>query len=83
MPRRSPRRARPGPSIGPTVPTPDGTKSSVNGDFVVQGLGNIGGGLFGALPTGGSMSRTGVAVSAGAAPAGPGSSPVCGWPCSS
>nr|WP_224058551.1 hypothetical protein [Streptomyces kanamyceticus] len=55
----------------------------MNGDFVVQGLGNIGGGLFGALPTGGSMSRTGVAVSAGAAPAGPGSSPVCGWPCSS
>ncbi|MFI1979148.1 SulP family inorganic anion transporter [Streptomyces wedmorensis] len=53
-------------SIGPSVPNPDGTKSSVNGDFVAQGLGNIGGGLFGALPTGGSMSRTGVAVSAGA-----------------
>lgn len=53
-------------SIGPTVPNPDGSKSSVNGDFVAQGLGNIGGGLFGALPTGGSMSRTGVAVSAGA-----------------
>ncbi|MFF7591374.1 SulP family inorganic anion transporter [Kitasatospora purpeofusca] len=53
-------------SIGPSVPNPDGTRSSVNGDFVAQGLGNIGGGLFGALPTGGSMSRTGVAVSAGA-----------------
>ncbi|MFI9326230.1 SulP family inorganic anion transporter [Kitasatospora sp. NPDC052868] len=53
-------------SIGPGVPNPDGSKTSVNGDFVAQGLGNIGGGLFGALPTGGSMSRTGVAVSAGA-----------------
>ncbi|MCX5529448.1 SulP family inorganic anion transporter [Streptomyces sp. NBC_00006] len=53
-------------SIGPTVPNPDGSKSSVNGDFVAQGLGNLGGGLFGALPTGGSMSRTGVAVGAGA-----------------
>ncbi|MFE9139416.1 SulP family inorganic anion transporter [Streptomyces sp. NPDC007355] len=53
-------------SIGPSVPNPDGSRPSVNGDFVAQGLGNIGGGLFGALPTGGSMSRTGVAVSAGA-----------------
>ena len=53
-------------SIGPTVPNPDGTKSSVDGDFVAQGIGNIGGGLFGALPAGGSMSRTGVAVGAGA-----------------
>ncbi|MGW2589277.1 SulP family inorganic anion transporter [Streptomyces sp. NPDC001515] len=53
-------------SIGPTVRNPDGSKSSVNGDFVAQGLGNLGGGLFGALPAGGSMSRTGVAVSAGA-----------------
>lgn len=53
-------------SIGPTVRNPDGSKSSVDGDFVAQGLGNIGGGLFGALPAGGSMSRTGVAVGAGA-----------------
>ncbi|MFQ6854872.1 SulP family inorganic anion transporter [Streptomyces sp. 35M1] len=53
-------------SIGPSVPNPDGSRPSVSGDFVAQGLGNIGGGLFGALPTGGSMSRTGVAVSAGA-----------------
>ncbi|MBO0512075.1 SulP family inorganic anion transporter, partial [Streptomyces beijiangensis] len=53
-------------SIGPTVPNPDGTKSSVNGDFISQGIANVGGGLFGGLPTGGSMSRTGVAVSAGA-----------------
>ncbi|WP_328723507.1 SulP family inorganic anion transporter [Streptomyces sp. NBC_00247] len=53
-------------SIGPSIPNPDGTKSSVNGDFMAQGIGNIGGGLFGALPAGGSMSRTGVAVDAGA-----------------
>ncbi|MGW4350989.1 SulP family inorganic anion transporter [Nocardia sp. NPDC004582] len=53
-------------SIGPTVPNPDGSRSSMNGDFIAQGIGNVGGGLFGGLPTGGSMSRTGVAVSAGA-----------------
>ncbi|MET9539396.1 SulP family inorganic anion transporter [Streptomyces sp. NPDC006553] len=53
-------------SIGPSVPNPDGSKSSVNGDFAAQGLANLAGGLFQALPSGGSLSRTGVAVSAGA-----------------
>ncbi|MEU7738513.1 SulP family inorganic anion transporter [Streptomyces griseus] len=53
-------------SIGPSVPNPDGSKSSVNGDFAAQGLANLAGGLFQSLPSGGSLSRTGVAVSAGA-----------------
>ncbi|MER5948471.1 SulP family inorganic anion transporter [Streptomyces sp. NPDC001904] len=53
-------------SIGPSVPNPDGSRSSVNGDFAAQGLANITGGLFQSLPSGGSLSRTGVAVSAGA-----------------
>ncbi|MEE1791516.1 SulP family inorganic anion transporter [Streptomyces sp. BE308] len=53
-------------SIGPSVPNPDGSRSSVNGDFAAQGLANLAGGLFQALPSGGSLSRTGVAVSAGA-----------------
>ncbi|MFJ5138615.1 SulP family inorganic anion transporter [Streptomyces sp. NPDC088707] len=53
-------------SIGPSVPNPDGSKSSVNGDFTAQGLANLAGGLFQSLPSGGSLSRTGVAVSAGA-----------------
>lgn len=53
-------------SISPSVPNPDGSRSSVNGDFAAQGLANLAGGLFQALPAGGSLSRTGVAVSAGA-----------------
>ncbi|MGA4538877.1 SulP family inorganic anion transporter [Uniformispora flossi] len=52
--------------IGPSVPNPDGSRSSVNGDFAAQGLANVTGGLVQSLPSGGSLSRTGVAVSAGA-----------------
>lgn len=48
------------------MPNPDGTRSDINGDFRSQGYANLAGGLFQALPSGGSMSRTGVAVSAGA-----------------
>ncbi|MEV6104024.1 SulP family inorganic anion transporter [Streptomyces sp. NPDC051940] len=53
-------------SIGPSMPNPDGSRTSVNGDFTAQGLANAAGGLFSSLPSGGSLSRTGVAVSAGA-----------------
>ncbi|MFE4633828.1 SulP family inorganic anion transporter [Streptomyces sp. NPDC056773] len=53
-------------SIGSSVPNPDGSRASVNGDFAAQGLANVAGGLFQALPSGGSLSRTGVAVAAGA-----------------
>ncbi|MFE1317613.1 SulP family inorganic anion transporter [Kitasatospora phosalacinea] len=52
--------------ISPSVPNPDGSKSGVNGDFTAQGLANVAGSLFQSLPVGGSLSRTGVAVSAGA-----------------
>jgi SulP family sulfate permease len=52
--------------IAATVPNPDGSRSNTSRDFVAQGAANLAGGLFGALPTGGSLSRTGVAVSAGA-----------------
>ncbi|MEU1618706.1 SulP family inorganic anion transporter [Streptomyces sp. NPDC005722] len=52
-------------SIGLSVPNPDGSRSSANGDFAAQGLANLAGGLFQSLPSGGSLSRTGVAVSAG------------------
>ncbi|MFC8627378.1 SulP family inorganic anion transporter [Streptomyces anulatus] len=52
--------------IAPSMPNPDGTRSDVNGDFRSQGYANLAGGLLQALPSGGSMSRTGVAVSAGA-----------------
>ncbi len=52
--------------ISAAVPNPDGSRSNMNGDFMAQGAANVTGGLFGALPTGGSLSRTGVATSAGA-----------------
>jgi SulP family sulfate permease len=52
--------------ISAAVPNPDGSKASASGDFLAQGLANAAGGFFGALPAGGSLSRTGVAVSAGA-----------------
>lgn len=52
--------------IAAAVPNPDGSRSNTSADFTAQGAANLVGGLFGALPTGGSLSRTGVAVSAGA-----------------
>lgn len=52
--------------ISPSMPNPDGSRSDVDADFRSQGYANVLGGLFQALPSGGSMSRTGVAVSAGA-----------------
>ena len=52
--------------ISAAVPNPDGKRPNTNSDFVAQGAANLAGGFFGALPTGGSLSRTGVAVSAGA-----------------
>ncbi|OMB87414.1 transporter [Mycolicibacterium conceptionense] len=52
--------------ISAAVPNPDGSRTSMNGDFLAQGAANVAGGMFGALPAGGSLSRTGVATSAGA-----------------
>jgi SulP family sulfate permease len=52
--------------ISAAVPNPDGSRSNTSRDFSAQGLANLAGGFFGGLPTGGSLSRTGVAVSAGA-----------------
>ncbi len=52
--------------ISAAVPNPDRSRPSASGDFLAQGVANVAGSAFGALPTGGSLSRTGVAVSAGA-----------------
>ncbi|WP_105566770.1 SulP family inorganic anion transporter [Microbacterium halophytorum] len=52
--------------IGAAVPNPDGTRTDISKDFVAQGAANVAGGFFGALPVGGSLSRTGVATSSGA-----------------
>lgn len=52
--------------IGAAVPNPDGSRTNVSGDFTAQGIANVAGGFFRALPVGGSLSRTGVSTSAGA-----------------
>jgi SulP family sulfate permease len=52
--------------IGAAVANPDGSRPDASTDFRAQGLANITGGFFSALPTGGSLSRTGVGTSAGA-----------------
>ncbi|MDE0609852.1 MAG: SulP family inorganic anion transporter [Anaerolineaceae bacterium] len=48
------------------VPQPDGSQSNVHRDLTGQGLANIAGGLFQGLPSGGSLSRTAINLSAGA-----------------
>jgi len=52
--------------IAAAVPNPDGSRADASRDFLAQGLANLAGGWFQALPVGGSLSRTGVATSAGA-----------------
>jgi SulP family sulfate permease len=50
---------------GAAYPNPDGSRSSMSGDFTGQGLGNIAGSFFQAMPAGGSLSRTGLNASGG------------------
>ncbi|MFN2196924.1 MAG: SulP family inorganic anion transporter, partial [Anaerolineales bacterium] len=51
---------------GAAYPNPDGTRSNMSLDFSGQGLGNIAGSFFQAMPAGGSLSRTGINASGGA-----------------
>jgi len=53
-------------TVGAAYPNPDGSKSDVSRDFIAQGAANIVGGIFRTTVVGGSLSRTGVNVSAGA-----------------
>ncbi len=55
-----------GAGIGTAVPNPDGSSASQSRDFIGQGLGNIAGSFFQSLGSGGSLSRTGICVGAGA-----------------
>ena len=55
-----------GAGISTAVPNPDGSKASTSRDFVGEGLGNLAGSFFQSMGTGGSLSRTGVSVGAGA-----------------
>jgi SulP family sulfate permease len=52
--------------VGSAYPNPDDTKSDMSRDFTSQGLGNLFGSFFQALPAGGSLSRTGINASGGA-----------------
>ena len=52
--------------VGAAYPNPDGSRSNMSRDFLGQGLGNIAGSFFQAMPAGGSLSRTGVNASGGA-----------------
>ena len=55
-----------GAGVGQNYPNPGGDFPDASRDFVGQGAANIAGGLFGAIPSGGSMSGTAVTVQAGA-----------------
>jgi sulfate permease, SulP family len=55
-----------GAGISTAVPNPDGGKASQSRDFMGEGLGNLAGSFFQSMGTGGSLSRTGISVGAGA-----------------
>jgi SulP family sulfate permease len=55
-----------GAGISTAIPNPDGSKASASRDFLGQGLGNLAGSFFQSMGTGGSLSRTGISVGAGA-----------------
>jgi sulfate permease, SulP family len=55
-----------GAGISTAVPNPDGSKASQSSDFIGEGLGNLVGSFFQSMGTGGSLSRTGISVGAGA-----------------
>ena len=52
--------------VGSAYPNPSGRRSRMSRDFSGQGLGNLAGSFFQAMPAGGSLSRTGINVSGGA-----------------
>lgn len=49
-----------------TIREPDGREVDLNRDLAAQGLANVGGSFFRAMPSAGSLSRTAVNISAGA-----------------
>jgi sulfate permease, SulP family len=56
-----------GAGVAEAVPNPDGSASSTRRDFTAQGVANLGAGLFGGQPVGGSVGQTALNVTAGAA----------------
>jgi SulP family sulfate permease len=68
--------------IGAAVPNPDGSRTNVSGDFTAQGVANIAGGFFRALPTGGSRRGRESPRARVPVPGGPACLPACSSPCS-
>lgn len=55
-----------GVGVAESAPNEDGTRSDANTDFIAQGIGNIGSGVFQGQPVGGSVGQTALNRSAGA-----------------
>ena len=55
-----------GAGVSAAFANPDGTSGDTDKDFVGQGVGNVGSGLFQGMPVGGSMSASSLITSAGA-----------------
>lgn len=55
-----------GAGVAEAAPNPDGTRSDPNTDFMSQGWANVGSGLFGGIPVGGSVSQTALNLAVGA-----------------
>ena len=55
-----------GVGVAESAPNEDGSRSDANTDFVAQGLGNLGSGLFKGQPVGGSVGQTALNATAGA-----------------
>jgi SulP family sulfate permease len=55
-----------GAGVAESAPNPDGSRSSVNRDFIAQGVGNLASGLFRGQPVGGSVGQTAINLAAGA-----------------
>lgn len=55
-----------GAGISTAYPNPDGTHANASSDFMGQGIGNLLGSFLQSMGTGGSLSRTGISVEAGA-----------------
>ena len=55
-----------GAGVAESAPNPDGRRSSVNRDFMAQGVGNLAAGLFRGQPVGGSVGQTALNVGSGA-----------------
>ena len=52
--------------VAPTFPNPDGSRTSSSRNFSAQGIANLVASVTGALPGGGSVSRTAISVGSGA-----------------